>query len=145
MTQRTQQEPENVAVVNRYLEEVWNQGNLNVVDELFTEDYTRDNPAGLPPNSEGFKQMAGMIHAAFPDLTLTVDETLTQGDKVVQRWSGRGTHDGELFGVPPTGNEVSYAGISIYRLEDGKIARDWTIVDMMGIMQQIGAVPGPGE
>lgn len=141
----SERERENVAVVNRYLQEVWNEGNLDVVDELFAEEYVRDNPAGLPPDSEGFKQMTGMIHAAFPDLELTVDETLTDGDRVVQRWSGRGTHEGDLFGVPPTGSEVSYTGISIYRVEDGKIARDWTVVDMMGIMQQIGAVPEPGS
>lgn len=145
MTELTQRERENVTLVNRYVDEIWNQGNLDAVGELLAEDYVNETlPPGLPSNREGLKQMAGMMHAAFSDLTLTVEDTLAQNGKVVQRWSGRGRHTGELMGVPSSGNEVSYQGISVYHVADGKIAQDWTRVDLMGIMQQIGAAPGPG-
>lgn len=145
MTELTQQERENVALVNRYVEEVWNEGNLDALDDLLAEEYVNDSfPPGTPPGQSGLEQTISMVRGGFPDLTLTPDDTVAEDDKVVQRWTGRGTHTGELMGVPPSGKEVSYQGISIYHVKDGKIAQDWTNVDLMGIMQQIGAAPGPG-
>lgn len=146
MSELTQQELENVAVVNRYVEEVWNEGNLDAVDELLAEDYVHGTPPpGMSPDREGFKQYVAMQKAAFPDLHITEEDTIVGGDKVVQRYTAQGTHEGELMGNAPTGNEVSINGISIYQVEDGQIVKDWTIVDLLGLMQQVGAVPGPGE
>lgn len=135
---------ENVAIVNRYMEEVWNEGNLDAVDELLAEEYVHGTPPpGMRPDREGFKQYVAMMREAFPDLSQTVEDTVAEGDKVVQRWTGRGTHTGALMGTSPTGTEVTIRGISIYRISGGKIARDWTIVDLLGLMQQLGVVPSP--
>ena len=144
MTELTQQERQNVAVVNRYLEEVWNAGNLNAVDELLAQEYVHGTPApGMPPGREGLKQFIAMMRAALPDLSHSVDDTIAHGDKVVQRSTARGTHKGELMGVPPTGTGVTIEGISIYQVIGGKIAKEWTIVDRLGLMQQIGAALEP--
>jgi steroid delta-isomerase-like uncharacterized protein len=137
---------ENVAVVNRYLEEIWNKGNLDAVDDLLSEDYRHGTPPpGMEPTREGFKQYVGMVKSAFPDLTLRAEDTIAEGDKVVQRNVGRGTHRGDFVDVPPTGKEVNIDGISIYQVRDGRIVKDWTIVDLMGLMQQIGAIPAPDK
>lgn len=129
-------------LANRYAEEVWNKGNIDQIDELLAEDYQHGSPPpGVSPDREGFKQFVSMAHNAFPDYQLTVEDSLAQGDKVVQRWTARATHEGKFLGVPPTGNDVSFTGISIYQIEGGRIVRDWTRVDLMGLMQQIGTVP----
>ena len=131
-----------IDLANRYAEEVWNRGNIDQIDKLLAEDYQHGSPPpGMSPDREGFKQFASMAHSAFPDYQLEVEDTLAQGDKVVQRWTVHATHEGEFMGVPPTGNDVTFTGTSIYQIEDGKIVKDWTRADMMGLMRQIGAVP----
>lgn len=133
-----------VNVVNRYIEEVWNKGNVDAVDELLAEDYTHlTPPPGLKPTREGFKKYVAMMQDAFPDLNLTVEETIVDGDKVVQRYKSKGTHRGELMGISPTGNTAQIDGISIYTVKDGKIVDDATQVDFAGLLAQIGAVSMP--
>lgn len=133
-----------VNVVNRYVEEVWNKGNLDAVDELLAEDYTHlTPPPGMEPNREGFKDFVAMMKSAIPDLTLTIEETIANGNKVVQRYTSRGTHQGQLMGNPPTGNEVAIDGISIYDVRNGRIVADATQVDFAGLLAQIGAIPAP--
>ena len=136
---------EKINVVNRYVEEVWNKGNLDAVDELLAEDYTHlTPPPGMEPNREGFKNFVAMMQGAFPDLNLTVKETIADGNKVVQRYRSKGTHQGELMGNPPTGNEVQIDGISIYDVQNGRIVTDATQVDFAGLLTQIGAIPASG-
>jgi len=86
-----------------------------------------------------------MLRAAFPDLHVTIEDVLAEGDKVVQRWSGHGSHQGELMGLPPSGKRISVAGITISRFEGGKVAEEWELYDMMGMMQQLGALPSSTE
>jgi steroid delta-isomerase-like uncharacterized protein len=120
--------------------------NNAVFDELLDPTINLHGaPPGLPAGMEGFKLLAGMFRTAFPDYKDTVEDLIAEGDKVVARWSFRGTHQGDFQGVPPTGKEAAITGISVFRLINGKITDDWTIFDLLGLMQQLGAIPAPGQ
>jgi steroid delta-isomerase-like uncharacterized protein len=135
----------NKSIVHRVVEECVNQGNLDVADELLATDYIdHDALPGVAPGVEGFKQVISMYRAAFPDLNVTIEDTFTEGDKVVARWVGKGTHKGELMGIPPTGKEVSVTGMEINRIAEGKIVEHWENIDLLGMMVQLGVVPPPG-
>lgn len=135
---------ENIKVIERYSEEVLNNGNLDAVDELLADDYVHHTPPpGMEPTREGFKGFVTSAHSGMHNLTLTTDDMLAQGDKVVQRWTNTAVHKGEFMGVPATGNRVEFSGTSIYTVRDGQIVEDWTLFDTLGLMQQIGAAPEP--
>jgi len=136
----------NRALTQRFYEEVWNKGNLDAVDDILTGDFV-DNaaPPGFPTGPEGAKQVFTMYRAAFPDFRLSVRDLIAEGDKVVARWLTQGTHQGELMGIPPTGKAVEVTGIDIFRFAGGKIAEHWAEFDMMGLMQQLGVIPTPGQ
>ena len=93
---------------------------------------------------EGYKQFFAMTHSAFPDFHSTLEDMFAEGDKVVQRFTARGTHKGEFMGIPPTGKQVTITGIAIHRITGGKIVEDWVNMDMLGMMVQLGVVPPPG-
>jgi steroid delta-isomerase-like uncharacterized protein len=137
------QPEENKAIVRRWYEDLFNPGNLDVADEIITQDHVHHDPTppDLPPGPEGQRQLASLYRNAFPDAHTTVEDQLAEGDKVVTRWTARGTHRGELMGVPPSGNRVEISGIAIYRVSGGKVEETWSNYDALGIMQQIGAVP----
>jgi steroid delta-isomerase-like uncharacterized protein len=138
---------ENKALVRRSFEEVFNQGNLDAVEEIFAPDYVLHDPTSPEEirGTEGMRQYVSMYRTAFPDLQQTIEEQIAEGEKVATRLTGRGTHQGELIGIPPTGNQVEAPGIVINRISGGKIAESWANYDALGMMQQIGAVPAPGE
>ena len=92
---------------------------------------------------EGLTQFVSMIRSAIPDLRITIEDDMAEGDKVVTRWIGQGTHQGELLGIAPTGNQVTFTGITIHRIEDTKIVEEWSNWDALGVRQQIGADPSP--
>ena len=94
---------------------------------------------------EGLKQFVSMIRSALPDLRITLEDDIAEGNKVVSRWGAQGTHQGELMGIAPTGNHVAITGITIHRIENGKIVEEWENWDALGLMQQIGAIPSPEE
>lgn len=129
------------AALRRVPEEIFNQGNLDAVEELFTEDYVLHDPnfPGEVRGTEGFKAYVGAFRTGLPDIQITVEDQVAEGDKVVTRWRTSGTHDGELMGVPATGKRVETSGIIISRFEDDKIAEEWSVVDVLGLMTQIGA------
>ena len=133
---------EHKAIARREME-IFSSGDFSIADEVISPDYVGHDPATPEPirGPEGVKAQAAGYRAAFSDLTLTVDHQVAEGDHVVTRWTARGTHDGELFGVPPTGNVVTTTGISIERVVDGQVVEDHTQWDALGMMQQIGAVP----
>ena len=135
------------ALVRRELEELFGRGNLDVADEIVATDYVGHDPALPEPirGPEGLKQMVGGYRAAFPDLEVTVEQQIAEGDLVVTRWKARGTHRGELMGIAPTGRQATITGISIERVVDGKIVEDWTNWDTLGMMQQLGAIPEPAR
>jgi predicted ester cyclase len=126
---------ENKALVRRAQGVLWNHtGNLDAAEELFAPDYVEDA-----------KQEATNVRRGFPDLESTIEDLIAERDKVVAHWRAQATHRGEYMGIPPTGNRVNFTGISIYRIEGGKIAESWGVSDLLGMMQQLGAVGGPGE
>lgn len=133
---------ENKAVVRRF-NEVFETGDLSILDEILASNFVDHNPfPEQAPGPEGMKELIGMMRATFPDLALTTEDMIAEGDKVVNRWSATGTHQGEFMGVPATGNKVTVTGIAIDRVVDGKIVEHWEQFDTMGMMQQLGAIPG---
>jgi steroid delta-isomerase-like uncharacterized protein len=137
---------ENKAIVRRFIEEVWHQKNLTVIDEIFATDYIY-HMAGMPDiqGPEGFEQFVTTIPAAFPDIQFTIEDMFAEGDMVAIRVTFRGTHQGELMGIPPTGKQVTVTGIGIQRIADGKFQETWDSFDMLGLMQQLGVVPPMGQ
>ncbi len=135
---------ENKDLARRFMEEVWNKGNLNFVDEVTDPNFLSHDPASpedVGGGVEGTRRFVEMYRSAFPDLRMTVEDLIAEGDKVVVRWTARGTHQGELMGIPPSDNRVEVTGISIDRIEGGKFVESWSNYDVLGMMQQIGAVP----
>ena len=133
---------ENRAIVQRFGEEVWNKGNLAAVDELVTPDYTGYGPGRrVTRGPEELKKVVARMHSAFPDLLFTVEDEIAEGDRVVTRWTGRGTHRGEWRGIAATGKQVSFSGIAIRRIAGGRIAERWVNADYSALMRQIGGGP----
>ncbi len=134
---------ENKILARRAFEEVFNAGNLDVVDEIVDPDHVHHDPA-MPEDGYGlehYKQFALMYRSAFPDLHIDIEDQIAEGDKVVSRWVARGTHEGDLMGIAPTGSRVTTAGMTIDRVANGKIAETWDNYDAMGMMQQLGVIP----
>ena len=121
----------NKATVRRLWEEVWNQNQLEVCFEIFAPDYAQHEKEWVP-----------VVRAAFPDTWITVEDMVAEADKVVTRYVFTGTHKGEFWGIPATGRPVKIQGIWIHRLENGKIVagRDWGLMDVYGMMKQLGVV-----
>ena len=136
---------ENKALTRRLIEEMFNKRNLGVIDEFASPNAVDHSaPPGTPPDPEGIKQMLGMFLNAFPDLNITIEDMIAEGDKVVGRITMSGTHRGEFMGVVPTGKQITLGLIDITRFADGKIVERWSEGDMLGMMQQLGVVPPPG-
>jgi steroid delta-isomerase-like uncharacterized protein len=137
----------NKTLARRFFVEIADGRQLDRAAELFAADYRHHDP-GLPPEMQGSRDAyinhLPMYTAAFPDMHVTVDDMVSDGDKVATRWTITGTHGGDLMGMPPTGKSVAASGITIQRIADGKIVEGWTIFDTLGLLQQIGAVPAPG-
>lgn len=137
---------ENKALSWRFFEEVWNNKNVDAIDEIMAADFVGHSvPPQLPPNREGLKQYVKIYQFAFPNTNFRPDDQIAEEDKVVTRWTAVGKHEGELMGIPATGKEVTVTGITIDRHAGGKIAESSFEFDAMGLMIQIGAVPPPGE
>src|ERR687889_727811 len=138
---------ESKATMRRYLD-VFEQGNnLDILDELVAPDYINQTPATpeLPTGPEGVKGVVTMFQSAMPDLRVIVQDMIAEGDKVATRYTLEGTHRGELFGVPPTGQRLSIKSISVERVLEGKIREHWRVTDSLDMMQQLGVVPEPGQ
>ena len=136
---------ENKTTNRRFYEEVINQKHLNVVDEIADASYASHSfPPGLPPGREGLKAFVGAFHAAFPDGHLSIDQMIAEGDTVATRLTFRGTHTGELMGIPPTGKQVSVPALDMARYANGKLVEHWGGPDQMSLMQQLGVIPSMG-
>jgi predicted ester cyclase len=136
------------ATAHRFFDEVFSQGDLDLVDDLVAPNYV-GHPSG--PEDEvhgpqGVKEYIGRLREGVPDLTLTIEDQVADGDKVATRWTARGTHDGELLGAAPTGRTATVTGITIQRCgSGGRIVEGWTSWDMLGMLQQLGIAPQPAE
>lgn len=136
---------ENKTLIHQFVDKAFNQKNLAVGDEKLAANVIFHTTSGdALEGIESWKQYATMFVTAFPDLEFTVEDTIAGEDKVVLRWLGIGTHKGNLRNIPPSNKEVTFPGIAVYRLEGGKIAEMWGMIDMLGLMQQIGAIPSSG-
>jgi steroid delta-isomerase-like uncharacterized protein len=134
----------NSNLVRRFVTEVLNQGNIDSADEFFWDDMVEQVPLpGQGPGLGGLKDVLRGMRAAFPDMHWTVEEQITEGDKVVTRFEWTGTHRGEFLGVPATGRSVKLWGMVIDRLEAGKIKDTRIIMDSLGLMMQLGVFPPP--
>lgn len=125
-----------------FIEEVWNRGNLSIVDDMFHLEHTSPSAPGLAPGPEGTKMIVGMFRKAFPDFHMTIDYMVAEEDRVAARFTETGTHLGDLMGIPPTGKKVSFTEIGILRIADDKVVESWYDVDMLGLMQQLGVGGG---
>jgi steroid delta-isomerase-like uncharacterized protein len=135
------------AIARRFFDEIFSKGKLDLVDELFATDYV-GHPSGYEEATrgpEGVKQYVGALRGGVSDLTVTVEDQVAEGDKVVTRWIAQGTHDGELMGIAPTGQTAAVTGITIQRLQDGRVVEGWTNWDVMGMLLQLGVAPGPPQ
>jgi steroid delta-isomerase-like uncharacterized protein len=135
----------NKRIARRVFEEVWNEANFATADALVDPDYINHAPGlpGMPPGSEGLKYLVSTFRAAFPDLQMTVEDQIAEGDRVATRWTMRGTHTGAFLGIPPTGKAVASTGINIERIIDGTVVEHWRGSDELGLLQQLGVVPAP--
>ncbi len=138
---------ENKALMRRYAEELLNRKNLDLFYEIFAPDFVQH---GADPDQvsgvEDLKQFFVMMRSGFPAFQVTIEDLFAaEGEKVVLRFTFRGTHQGEFMGVAPTGKQVTMVGIDIFRIADGKIAELWNQEDVLGMMRQIGAIPEPGH
>jgi predicted ester cyclase len=128
----------NKAILRRLDDEVFNHGNLSIIDEVVSADFVNHDPfPGEPPGREGFKQIATMLRAAFSDLHLTHEEMIAEGDLVAERFTMRGTHTGTFLGFSPTGRQVTMRGIDILQFADGQVVARWARTDDLGLMHQL--------
>ena len=136
---------ESKANMRRIPLEIFNQGNLAVVDEVVAPDYIEHAlPSGFPSGLEGLKVFVSAVRAAFPDYHYTIDDEVTEGDTVVQRLTARGTMTGGFMGMPATGKSASWTEIHIARVANGKLTEHWANIDQLGMLHQLGVIPIPG-
>jgi steroid delta-isomerase-like uncharacterized protein len=132
---------ENETLIRRFFEDFCNRRQGQVADELIAEDYVSHGPQAPPAEGpDGVRDRVGLYQEAV-DGHWNVEEIFSAGDRVIARWTGTGTHRGELMGVEPTGLPISVDAISIFRISNGKIAEEWTVWDALGLLQQVGSVP----
>jgi steroid delta-isomerase-like uncharacterized protein len=130
-------------VQHRFIDEFQTNGRVSVAEELLADDFVDHTPFGsFAPTRDGVIELFAMLRAAFPDLRADVHDMLVDGDEVVTRKTFHGTHQGEFLGIPPTGKAVSLDVIDIVRQRDGQLVEHWNVVDALGLMQQLGAIPG---
>jgi steroid delta-isomerase-like uncharacterized protein len=135
----------NKDLCRRALDVIVNQRNLAAAPDFIADDFVTHSPfPGEAPDREGFVRGYALFLQAFPDFRLTIEDLVAEGDKVALRLVGRGTHTGSLFGLPPTGKKVVIAGHDLLRVAGGKFVEHWGVGDMLGMLQQLGVVPGVG-
>src|SRR5215207_1594217 len=135
---------DNKAIIRAYVEMVWYRKQLDRAEEVVASDFIDHAPLpGQAPGLEGAKRKWAMYLTAIPDLRVTIEDLVAEGDKVAVRRSYEGTHQGELLGIPATGKQLQVGSISIFRLVDGKIAENWEQLDRLALLQQLGVIPAP--
>lgn len=135
---------ENKALVQRFVHQVQNQHDLEALDEIFSPNFVDYGGMSKPPNREGARNLFIELNTAFPDARFEIHRQLAEGDKVVTHKTFHGTHHGLFMGIPPTGKEVTFDVIDIFTIREGMITEHRNVSDMLGLMQQLGAVPALG-
>jgi steroid delta-isomerase-like uncharacterized protein len=131
------------ALIRRGFEEGINQRRMDVFDELLADDYVNHTFPAPAPGREGFKQVVQTFIDAFPDFHVVVEEMVAEGDAVASRGTMSGTHRGDFMGIAATGRQIAVGYSDIWRFRDGRAAENWVQLDLLGLMQQLGAVPMP--
>lgn len=132
---------QNKAILNRYFDAINNHTVMDVID-LFADDFVDSSaPPGIPNGKEGFLMAHQILESGFPDVRFTIDKVVADGDKIGVVATGSGTNTGPFFGIPATGKTVTWWGVRILRIQNGKIAEAWGLFDQMGILQQMGIIP----
>jgi predicted ester cyclase len=134
------------ALIHRWVDEAWNKGNLAVADEIYDPNYIlyRTGSPSIVRGVEGLKRLVADARLAFPDVQGAIDDLIAEGDKVVWRWTFRGTNLGSFMGMAPTRRPVTMNAIEISRFSGGKVVEEWAVSDGLGLMQQLGVIPKPG-
>jgi len=140
-------EEANKAVSRRLIGDVFNTGRLELIDEVASDGYVGHDVAAPAPitGRAGVREQVSAYRSAFPDVRVTIEDQIAERDRVVTRWTARGTHEGELFGIAATGKQATITGITIDRIVDGRIVESWNNWDTFGTLQQLGAVPEPAR
>ena len=140
---------QNKATARRWFQDIITQGRMSVADEIFAVNHVvhdpHSPPGGWPNGPESLKTIAGPFHSAFPDLNVTIDDQIAEGDKVVTRWTAVGTNAAPLQGMPATGKKVRVTGANVARFAEGKIAESWFNFDMLTLLRQLGVIPTPEQ
>jgi steroid delta-isomerase-like uncharacterized protein len=136
---------ENKAIARQFYKLI-ETGDLDLADEVVAEDYVNHNAIpGQTPGLAGYKEAISALRASVPDIQYTIDDQIAEGDKVLTRYRATGTHQGEFLGVPASGKPLTFRALVLQRVVNGKIQESWLEMDMLGLMQQMGALPTPGE
>jgi steroid delta-isomerase-like uncharacterized protein len=133
---------ENKTVVRRFIDEVFVRQDPAAVDELVAEDFTPHSWGSVPPGREALKAAQQRVSAGLRDASMTIEDMIAEGDRVAVRLTSRGTHAGEFMGMPPSGKSYEISETHVLRLRDGQVVEHWRDADMLGMMQQLGAMPG---
>jgi steroid delta-isomerase-like uncharacterized protein len=138
------EEKDNKAIMRQFWS-VWEQGNIDLLDELLAPEYVNHTFAtpDLPSGPEGVKEVVSMFRSGVPDLRVVIEDMIAEGDKVATRYALEGTHSGDLFGVAPTGRQLSIKSMTVERLSEGKIVEHWRVTDELDMMRQLGAIGVP--
>lgn len=131
------------AWVRRFIDEVFNEGNLDAIDEYVHDDFVEreEGPPGMPTDKEAPRAWATMMKAAFPDMHIAIEDVIVEGDKIAMRSRMTGTHTGEFMGMPPTNNKFDIPAVDVVRVQDGKAIEHWGVTDALSMMQQLGVIP----
>ena len=129
--------------IRAFNEDFWNKQNLTAFEKYFTADFISHYPEG-DLNGEQVKGLCQAYFTAFPDLHITTNDLIAEGDRVVKVWTANSTNKGDFMGIPATGKRIEVTGIEVFRIEDGKIAENWVSMDNLGMMQQMGVIPPLG-
>jgi predicted ester cyclase len=137
---------ENKAIARRVVEEIFNKGNLALIPEVYAPNLVFHAPGGQDVKGpEGMKQTVNMLRTAFPDMRMSINNLVAEGDMLVLRYTLTGTHKGPLMGIPPTGKPVTMSGIVMSKIVNGKEVEGWEALDRLSIMQQLGVIPPMGQ
>jgi steroid delta-isomerase-like uncharacterized protein len=133
---------ENKRVIQRFLDEVMNGGNLSAIDTLFSPDYIPHDPSNPDRQGgiDGAKQFIRMFHTGLTNQEYIVEDMIAEGDRVAYRWTIVGIHTGNMMGIPASGKELNFSGMDMFRLENGKIVESWVIADALTMLQQLGVL-----
>jgi steroid delta-isomerase-like uncharacterized protein len=140
--ERTETLERNKTVVRRFIDEVFLKGQFESVDQLLTEDFTPHTWGPMPPGRDGLKEAIQRVSAGISDARMTIDDVIAEGDRVAVRLTSSAVHSGELMGMPASGKRYEIGEIHIFRLREGRVAEHWHQADFLGMMRQLGAMPG---